>query len=1220
MGVNDWADKGGQPGQFTNLTPDDIMGFTQWMAQDKELAGISVEAQAKVFGQFGPKIQAGGYDLERHKRLSIQAQMGADPYGATMNTGAMMGIGQLDFEKLHGLMEAVSNMGPIEQKTLEATSEMFKSLHGPIALAQGGEEMFKVATRQVKDMEATKKAAEQALLGGEMPSPAPIMRDQEYVQVNQELIDTLNNPARNEVYQAALSDWHSRMAWGDPTAPGEAPRLEDFNDITGYDETYQARRRQVTRKKRFTGIAEGMRWARDPDLLRAETGVQAQGAINQIAQQWALAPVTMQSQIEQNRMQMGMAKGLAPSRGAAQLANLQAGLPYQQGLQFEQARTGTAFGTMMSGIQSQYGFTGNWETAQVNVKEMAKMGLSPNAFRQLAGIPGGDTMAKAFEHQAYLRGEQRPFTGAYSAIFQAQGRGPAGLPYRQQEMWDIQDQTRQWGYDRQDAMQATSQRGLALNQERHAFSWGAPGTVGEGMRWDQFNLQREQQEYNFGYRRQQLLRGRDQQALSGRGMDLQQRGLDLGMAQFGERFGMQTAWAQTQFENQMADLQRQRDQSMQMRVFAQADMPLQRRKFEMGQVEAQQRIQFREQDVPRQRGYQLADVSFQQAQTARQFGWQMEDMDENIRFSTGRGRRRLLRQRGRLVESRNIQTGREDEMEDRRETEWEIEDERFKIVKDRTEEIIKIDAEMYDRREEKIRTQWAFEDENFEIQRERMLEAREHQIEMMDMQKRHFEEQHALQVSQFELQKERHELQQKNMDAQLAHLNAQEAFALRAHEQAELRMTKEQEFAVAQLKIQEDQLAAQIMFKDELRAAAKAMKEMQRERIELDAMMNAQRMGMGPEEWEKRRERGEGWGPDQFMDFWKDTFDPEASNNFGTEGLEGLKNAINAITEMNELISGTEGAEGMFARMQKDFVNLGTTGVESIQSIISIITGTGKDPAGYGGTSQSALLSGQATLSGSSAGAEGGGAESLVGAAETFKEAVAQMSGAAVEAIIGEEDSLMAGWQQFFGAVGMGEKGKGLLGTYTTQWVQFFAGGGDVEKGILSQMQLLMNEEHLGALAPLMLEIKDGTDNVTKSVGLFEKAAESAVETLVELIGNLKTAGGGVIPDDQPLGMSDDVWEGLQEFYGVDQGASGFHGLVNRGDYLVRGGRKMSVAEHGSEWLDVWPNEASGRQGGGGDVAAALNGMKVELIVDGNQMDGYLRTRERTNLYRESFR
>jgi len=203
MGVNDWADKGGQPGQFTNLTPDDIMGFTQWMAQDKELAGISVEAQAQVFGQFGPMIEAGGYDLQRHKRLSIQAQMGADPYKATMDTGAMMGIGQLDFEKLHGLMEAVSNMGPIEQKTLEATSEMFKSLHGPIALAQGGEDMFEVATRQVKDVEATKKAAAEAALRGVLPSPAPIYKDQEYIQVNQELIDTLNNPARNELYQAA---------------------------------------------------------------------------------------------------------------------------------------------------------------------------------------------------------------------------------------------------------------------------------------------------------------------------------------------------------------------------------------------------------------------------------------------------------------------------------------------------------------------------------------------------------------------------------------------------------------------------------------------------------------------------------------------------------------------------------------------------------------------------------------------------------------------------------------------------------------------------------------------------------------------------------------------------------------------------------------------------------------------------------------------------------
>ena len=66
------------------------------------------------------------------------------------------------------------------------------------------------------------------------------------------------------------------------------------------------------------------------------------------------------------------------------------------------------------------------------------------------------------------------------------------------------------------------------------------------------------------------------------GLGLQLRGLNLGMTQFNERFGMQAGWAQTQFENQMADMQRSRDQSLQMRAFTQADMPLQRRQFDIG--------------------------------------------------------------------------------------------------------------------------------------------------------------------------------------------------------------------------------------------------------------------------------------------------------------------------------------------------------------------------------------------------------------------------------------------------------------------------------------------------------------------------------------------------------------------------------------------------------------------------------------------------------------
>jgi len=199
----------------------------------------------------------------------------------------------------------------------------------------------------------------------------------------------------------------------------------------------------------------------------------------------------------------------------------------------------------------------------------------------------------------------------------------------------------------------------------------------------------------------------------------------------------------------------------------------------------------------------------------------------------------------------------------------------------------------------------------------------------------------------------------------------------------------------------------------------------------------------------------------------------------------------------------------------------------------------------------------------------------------------------------------LSGWTEFFKKVGVEDEG--LLGQYQSDWVVFFEG----DLGILKQMELLLNTEHLGGIAPIIDNIAEATNSVTTAVGLMVTAAENAVKSLEELLK------GGVYLTKRPEGVSEDDWKSWQN---PAENASGFHGLVNRGDYLVRGGRKMSVAEHGSEWLDVWPSEASGGRGGGGDVSAALNGMKVQLVVDGNQMDGYLRTRERTNLYRESFR
>lgn len=78
--------------------------------------------------------------------------------------------------------------------------------------------------------------------------------------------------------------------------------------------------------------------------------------------------------------------------------------------------------------------------------------------------------------------------------------------------------------------------------------------------------------------------------------------------------------------------------------------------------------QVRAERLPQRFEWQRADLAFQGQQQSIQFGWQMEDIQENLRFATGRDRRRLLRQQERAAITFGMGQGRLEEMGERVDT------------------------------------------------------------------------------------------------------------------------------------------------------------------------------------------------------------------------------------------------------------------------------------------------------------------------------------------------------------------------------------------------------------------------------------------------------------------------------------------------------------------------------------------------------------------------
>ena len=96
------------------------------------------------------------------------------------------------------------------------------------------------------------------------------------------------------------------------------------------------------------------------------------------------------------------------------------------------------------------------------------------------------------------------------------------------------------------------------------------------------------------------------------------------------------------------------------------------------------------------REWSSEDYQYSTQMRSLQFGWNMEDLDEQIRRSSGYERAMLIKQRDRATLSNNLESQQADKQYDRQEELWAREDERYKKSTDYNEQMIKLDEERFD--------------------------------------------------------------------------------------------------------------------------------------------------------------------------------------------------------------------------------------------------------------------------------------------------------------------------------------------------------------------------------------------------------------------------------------------------------------------------------------------------------------------------------------------
>lgn len=210
-------------------------------------------------------------------------------------------------------------------------------------------------------------------------------------------------------------------------------------------------------------------------------------------------------------------------------------------------------------------------------------------------------------------------------------------------------------------------------------------------------------------------------------------------------WGMEDQMREMQHVSTLTDFQKQRERMEMQRGFSIEQEGITGERMATTQAYQRWMRGFDREQMDLSRRWTREDWGFQDNQRNMTFGWEMEDINEAIRFSSGRERRQLVRQRERMTTQFNLegesisrQRGRQDEL-------WEKEDERFEKQAEYQESLMRLEQEQFDL-SKRMREEYY----NFDIAE---LERRQKEYQKQyDLQTKIIDKQREFQAKQLELQ------------------------------------------------------------------------------------------------------------------------------------------------------------------------------------------------------------------------------------------------------------------------------------------------------------------------------------------------------------------------------------------------------------------------------------------------------------------------------------
>jgi hypothetical protein len=181
----------------------------------------------------------------------------------------------------------------------------------------------------------------------------------------------------------------------------------------------------------------------------------------------------------------------------------------------------------------------------------------------------------------------------------------------------------------------------------------------------------------------------------------------------GSMWGMQNQQREMSYASTMADFSSQQQRMNVQNEYAAAQEQNQSSRMRTSNQYNKWSQSFNYNQSLMQRQWTQQDWQYQDQVTSLNYGWQMEDMDTAIRYSSGRERRQLIKQKERATTTHNLEGEQVEETRSRQETTWALEDERYKKTREYTVDLHKLEKEGFELQKKYRQDLKKIEEDNF---------------------------------------------------------------------------------------------------------------------------------------------------------------------------------------------------------------------------------------------------------------------------------------------------------------------------------------------------------------------------------------------------------------------------------------------------------------------------------------------------------------------------